>query len=221
MSRLQTPPVPAELDDTGNGSSYVLEDVSWSYYEQTLAKLQRQNSHVRVTYDDGRMELMTLSSNHERDKTLVARMVELYALEKDISINGVGSLTLKRKDRRKGVEADESYYVKTPVVPRLKGALDLKKYPPPDLAIEIDVSYSSLDRQPIYGAIGVPEVWRVVADEVVVMHRRSDGKYKRANKSLAFPKLSISDFNRFLLEGLDQPQHQVLRAFRDYLRQST
>ncbi len=213
LHRLPTAPSNAEP-----APFFTLDNVSWEFYEQTLEELDRQQSHVRVTYDDGRMELMTLTNRHEQTKKLVARLIELYAMERDIDIVGVGSVTLRRKEKRKGLKPDECYYVKTPA-PRLNVMrLNLKRYPPPDLGIEIDITRGSIERQPIYAVIGVPEVWRFDGEEVVVLHRRRDGTYKRANKSLSFPKLRMADVNRYIAMAAASSQSTAVRAFRDHLR---
>src|SRR5437660_1797185 len=82
----------------------LLEDVSWEFYEEFLEELDRLKRHLRVTYDDGRMEIMTLTNRHEQEKKLIARLVEIYAWVREIDITGAGSVTLKRP-KRKGLEA--------------------------------------------------------------------------------------------------------------------
>src|SRR5437868_6456941 len=53
---------------------FVFEDVTWEFYEQTLEQLQRAGQHVKVTFDNGRMEIMTTTSWHEGIKKTVARL---------------------------------------------------------------------------------------------------------------------------------------------------
>ncbi len=61
--------------------------------------------------------------------------------------------------------------------------------PPPDLAVEIDISSSWLDRLEIYATLKVPEVWRFVGEKLKVLVLAANGKYKERTKSLAFPAL--------------------------------
>jgi Uma2 family endonuclease len=163
------------------------------------------------------MEIMTLTNRHEQNKTLLGRLVETYALVRDLEVTGVGSVTLK-KPKRKGLEADESYYVQTPAPGVGVMRLDLKQYPPPDLGIEIDVTRSSIARQPIYASIGVPEVWRFDGDRVIFLQRKRDGKYRVVEHSQAFPELTSDDLNRFIAMANHMSQSAVVRAFRDWLR---
>lgn len=195
----------------------LLEGVSWELYEEFLEELDRAKRRVRVTYDDGRMELMTVTNRHEQNKKLLARLVEMYGFEMELDVTGVGSVTLK-KPRRKGLEPDECYYVQTPPPGIDVMALDLKQYPPPDLGIEIDISRSSIPRQPVYAFIAVPEVWRFDGERVSFLHRRNDGEYFVATSSLAFRKLTSDDINRFIGMSSRMSQSAVVRAFRDWLR---
>jgi Uma2 family endonuclease len=201
------------------GQHFVLDGVSWDYYDRTLRELERQHRHVRVTYDRGRLEFMTLTSLHEFIKKTMGRLVETLSVERGIPATGLGSLTCRREDLDRGLEPDECYYVATPPPPAEAQPIDLTVHPPPDLAIEVDISASSVPRQPIYGALGVPEVWRFDGQAVLFLRRQSDGRYVRADESLAFPGLTPQQFNRFLLMALPNRQFEAVVAFRDWLRQ--
>lgn len=195
-----------------------LDGVSWDLFEEFMEELDRNKRHLRITYDEGRLEIMPLTNRHEQNKKLLARLVEMYGFELELEVTGAGSVTLK-KLKRKALEPDECYYVQTPAPGIDVMALDLKKYPPPDLAIEIDITRSSIPRQPVYAFIAVPEVWRFNGERVIVLHRNPDGKYDEAPMSLAFPKLSGTDINRFLAMSNQMSQSAVIRAFRDWLRE--
>jgi Uma2 family endonuclease len=200
------------------GTRFLIEDVSWELYEHLLKDLDRSHRRLRVTYDDGRMELMVLTNLHEQGKKIVARLVETYALARRIEIVGVGSVTLKKKEKRQGLEPDECYYVQTPAPAMRVMQLNLKKYPPPDLGIEVDITRSSIPRQPIYATMKVPEVWRFDGERVTVLLRQANGKYKPAARSLAFPKLPIAELNRFISMALETSQHHAVFAFWDWLQ---
>ena len=55
-------------------------------------------------------------------------------------------------------------------------AIDLTLDPPPDLAIEIDMTSPSIPRLPIYCALGIPEVWRFDGETMVLL-ALVNGKY--------------------------------------------
>jgi Uma2 family endonuclease len=196
---------------------FVLEDVTWDYYDHTLREIEAAHQHVRVTYDDGRMELMVMGDEHERIKATIRRLLEQYALDMDIPITGLGSVTHRRKHLRKGVEPDECYYVLTPPPPMAR-TLDLEKYPPPDLAIEVDITSGSIPRQPIYAKLGVPEIWRFDGQNVHPMIRTPKGDYEENGTSRAFPKLPMDQFNHFLQMALETSQHEAVKAMSEWVR---
>ncbi len=199
---------------------FLFEGVSWAYYDHTLRELENAGRRaVRVTYDRGRMEIMTTGARHEQLKRIVGRLIETYAVERDIPITGIGSVTCRREDLDRGLEPDECYYVTSPPPPVEDLSLDLMAYAPPDLAIEVDATRSSIARQPIYAALGVPEVWRFDGRRVAVLHRHPDGRYEPAERSLAFPGLPMDQFNRFLAMALTAGQHEAARAMRDWAKQ--
>jgi Uma2 family endonuclease len=201
-----------------NNPAYVLEDVSWDFYERAVEEMENSGRHVRITYEDGRMEFMSPSDLHEELEGLIGRLIELYAIERDIPITGLGSVTCKRRDLRKGLEPDECYYVTTPRPPR--GDFDLKRYPPPDLAVEVEISRGVIPKQPIYAALGVPEIWRFDGQRIIVLRRQADGQYQTFTDSGVFPNLPIAEFNRFLALALSDENHPTARAFRDWLRKN-
>lgn len=210
------------LADPPAQQRFLFEGVSWAYYDQTLRELENAGRRaVRVTYDRGRMEIMTTGTRHEHIKTTLGRLIETYATERDIPITGAGSVTCRREDLDRGLEPDECYYVTSVPPPVEQILLDLTVDAPPDLAVEVEVTRSSIPRQPIYGALGVPEVWRFDGRRIAILHRRPDGQYEPAERSLAFPSLPIDRFNEFLAMALTIGQHDGVRAMRDWARQQT
>ena len=149
----------------------------------------------------------------------MGRLVDLWSVERTVPTTGLGSLTCRRKDLDRGLDPDECYYVATPPPPAEAEPLDLTAHPPPDLAIEVDVSSSSVPRQPIYAALGVPEVWRFDGKAVSFLHLQPDGRYTPAEQSLAFAGLTPEQLNRFVLMALPNRQFEAVIAFRDWLRQ--
>jgi len=194
----------------------VLYDVSWDFYERFLEEIGDRNIHL--TYDDGTLEIMTLSFEHESWKTIIGRLIEILSLELNIPIRSVGSVTSKRKDLRKGLEPDECYYVQHESQMRGTKKLDLPRDPPPDLAIEVDISYRAINRERIYAALGVPEVWRFDGQRLHCLHLTSAGQYEARETSLAFPFLRIADVQRFLKVDPNRGETAVMREFRDWVR---
>jgi Uma2 family endonuclease len=195
----------------------VLEDVSWEQYQDLLEKLGGRP--IRVTYDDGMMEIrMCLALEHEQPKKLVGRMVEMLAFLMDKPIASLGSTTFQRKDRKKGLEPDERYYFRDEAKMRGKKRLNLRKDPPPELVIEIDVTHRSIPREPICAALGVPELWRYDG-QVQCLHLKS-GEYVVRKMSLAFAFLEPARLSQFIDMVPPAGETAAMKAFVAWVRKS-
>ena len=101
---------------------------------------------------------------------------------------------------------------------RGKTEIDLRRDPPPDLALEIDVTHSSLDRLAIYAALGVPEVWRL-ENLHLVCYLLAGGMYATSAVSQAFPGLPVADLVPFLHLPEQMDDNAIVRQFRAWVRQ--
>ena len=195
----------------------VLYDVSWEAYECLLEAFG--DRRLRHSYDDGTLEIMSPLKRHDRVKKLVARLIEMAAYELDIEIQGIGSTTLRRSKQLKGLEPDECYYVAHEAEVRDKADYLPGRDPPPDLAVEIDVTSSSVDRMHIYANLGVPEVWRFRDEQLSFWRLQSTGKYVRSVRSRAFPRLTCQVLNEMLGQRFEQSENQIVRWLVAWLRQ--
>ena len=191
-------------------------------YEALLREVGDQN--LRLTYDSGELEIMSPIPEHESWKTLFGRMIEIISLEMNIPMWPLGSTTFKHKKLRKGLEPDECYYVANEAAVRWKKRLDLRRDPPPDLVVEIDITHRALDREKIYAAMGVPEIWRFDGRRLAWLHLEppaaGKGKprvYREADKSLAFPFLRPADLMKFLKKLPNAELTSLMRSFRDWV----
>lgn len=194
----------------------ILHGIRWATYERMLRDLD--GGRVRLTYDSGTLEIMPLSPRHEVYKRRIGRMIEAMTLELDVPILSAGSTTWRRRRLRKGLEPDECYWVQHERDVRGKLDIDLRFDPPPDLAVEVDVTTSSMDRMAIYGALGIGEVWRwdeqylrvLVLDDAERRHRERPG-------SRCFPWLPIAEFAAFLRQPADEGETRWMRGFVDWV----
>jgi Uma2 family endonuclease len=193
-----------------------LDGISWEFYERLLEELN--DRPLKVTFDNGSLEIMAPLPPHDIWKKRVAMLVECMAIELDIDIRPLGSTTFKREDLEKGFEPDECYYIQHADVIGNKQELDLTIDPPPDLSVEVDITSWSIPRQPIYAALGIPELWRFENRRLTVLHLDAAGQYVRATSSLAFPFLPMAEFEKFLLRLEHESQTKVLREFRDWVK---
>lgn len=161
---------------------------------------------------------MTLSHGHERCSSLLGRFVEVTTEELNMPMQSGGSTTFGREELERGLEPDRCYYLENEPLVRDKDEIDLETDPPPDLAIEVDVSRSSLDRMGIYAAIRVPEVWRFDGETLRVFRLNKRGKYAEAARSQHFPFLPLSEVAQFLQRRTEMDETSLVRSFRRWVR---
>lgn len=196
----------------------LLRNVSWETYERLLAE-SIDSVGTRFTYDEGELEIMVVSIAHENPNRTLAMLVEIVAEETDRDLHRAGSTTFKRKDLAKGFEPDSCFYIGHAEQARGREELDLVTDPPPDLVIEVDITRSSLNRFPIFAALGVPEVWRF-DDARVTMYRLERGRYFEIETSLALPPLTASQSTVFLDESRREKSTVWVRRVREWVRSS-
>lgn len=211
-----SPPVRDEAQDPEG--RFVLRNVDWDLYETLLHRLDGQP--IRLTYDRGVLELMSPSEAHEEFSKILGRMVETITEELRIPCVGMGSTTWRRQMRSRGLEADECYYLRN--LPRVAGkrkAIDLNSDPPPDLAIEIEVSRSATSRMGIYAGLGVPEVWRFDGESLTIEILGPSGDYESSASSACFPFLGASELVPWIKDAEDSDDHSAwIRRFREWVR---
>lgn len=191
---------------------FVIRDADWHTYQSLLAALG--DRPIRVTYDRGVLELMSPSNVHERLKKLIDRLLQALSEELRVPIRSQGSTTFGRELLDRGLEPDECYFIENDPVVRGRDDIDLAVDPPPDLAIEIDITSSSLNRIDIYAALGVPEVWRYDGDRLVIHSLRSDGGYEIITRSRAFPQIPAAEIERQLDRRNETDELTWLNQFR-------
>lgn len=194
----------------------LLAGVDWRTYGRMLRVFDKR--HLRLTYDRGALEIMTLSPEHECYKKLLGRMVETLTEELSLPVASFGSMTCRRRRKQRGLEPDDCYWIASE--PQIHGRvhIDLRTDPPPDLALEIDITHSSLDRMAIYAALRVPEVWRFDGQNVSFHVLGPDGRYVAVDRSLAFPNLTAADVTQFLFLRQQMDDNAVIRQFRAWVR---
>ncbi|HXG64518.1 MAG TPA: Uma2 family endonuclease [Blastocatellia bacterium] len=175
----------------------ILRGVSWETYKRLLAEHQEKSS-THFTYDRGELEIMVLSPKHEKPNRILALLVEFWALVSDMDVENLGSTTFTRQDLARGFEPDTCFYIANAEQIRGKDEIDLTADPPPDLVIEIDITSPSLDKLPIFAAVGVPEVWRYDGREVSIL-KLDAGSYQAQAESLVLPGLTKEFIAQFIL----------------------
>ena len=197
-----------------NEQHFLLEDVDWRFYEMLLGQVG--DRHVFITYDLGRLELMSPSWRHDTRSRLLGLLVTLVADALNVPIKGGGSTTFRRENSEAGLEPDQCFYIRN--IDRISGKdeIDLSQDPPPDLAIEVEISRRLLQRQGIYERLGVPELWRDDGRRIRVYLLGRDGKYRQSARSLSFPSLPVNKLGDLMEMSRTLDDTAWVRAVRDW-----
>lgn len=190
-----------EVVSTDVDRRFLLSPVTWDQYVK-LRELLDELPGVRMTYLEGQLELMSPSLTHEYIKKMVARLVEIYALERDVDLNGYGQMTFKKKAKKRGVEPDECWCI---------GSMRRNT---PHIAFEVEMTRGALDKLSVYAGLGVPELWFWRDGKIHLLRLRGTG-YVARETSRYLPGLDLAEVAGFIGS---ESQTAAVRAFRDRLR---
>jgi Uma2 family endonuclease len=197
-------------------SRFVIYGLDWKGYDILLDLLGDQPG-IHLAHDRGSVELMKGSQDHEQFGSLLGRVIDILTEELYLPCICVGQMTWRREILDRGLEADDCFYLAN--ASRVLGKkIDLSVDPPPDLAIEVEISRSALDRMGIYAALRVPEIWRYDGETLRVELLQPDGTYAASETSLAFPFLPLADVVRFLQQAESMDHGEWRRQFRGWVR---
>jgi Uma2 family endonuclease len=198
------------------GQQVLMRDVSWEMYEAIAADLTQRRG-TRINYSQGMLEIMAPLPEHEDDKVIIADLVKIILEELDIEFRNLGSTTFKNQAMKQAVEADDCFYIKNEAAIRGKKRIDLRIDPPPDLAIEIDITART--RFNNYEVLKVPELWRFNGStlEIDVLQNET---YRTSEFSPNFPKIPlIQAIPEYLERSKQVGRNQTMRAFRTWIKE--
>ncbi|MBG1260690.1 Uma2 family endonuclease [Nostoc commune] len=198
------------------GHQLLIKDVSWSAYKRILAELG-DNRSSRIGYSQGMLEIMAPLPEHEVAKVIIGDLIKVLLEELDQEFWSLGSTTFDKESMDAGVEPDDCFYIQNEAKIRGKDRINLETDPPPDLAIEIDIT--SRTRFNNYQALRVPELWRWNGSNLEI-NILVDGKYIESNTSSIFPNLLIHQvIPEYLMLSKTNGRNATMKAFRAWIRQ--
>ncbi|WP_341531224.1 Uma2 family endonuclease [Nostoc sp. UHCC 0302] len=198
------------------GQRVLLQDVTWEELETILEDLGEHRA-ARIAYNRGILEIMAPLPEHEDDKEIISDLVKALLEELDIEFRCLGSTTFKNQAMAQGIEPDQCFYIKNEFKVRGKKRLDLTVDPPPDLALEIDIT--SRTHPNIYEALKVPELWRFEKSKLQI-NILQNGSYIESQESLNFPKLPLIEaIPLYLEQSRSAGRNTTLKAFRLWVQQ--
>jgi Uma2 family endonuclease len=192
--------------------SILLHDVPWEIYRSLRSA--ESNRHLRMTYDTGALELMSPSRKHAKISTFLAALISEWAVRHAIEMEFGGDTTFEREDLSRGLEPDHCYWIARQAAVRGRDEIDLAVDPPPDLALEIEVSRPALPKLPIYQALGVPEVWRWREERLEILVLGASGEYSAQPASTALPGFPARLAEKLIGQRAQASDTALLRQFR-------
>ena len=198
------------------GNQLLLQNVSWQMFENILDELGEHRA-ARLSYSEGMLEIMNPLLEHETDKGIIGDLVKVILEELNIEFLNAGSTTLKNEKMAQGVEPDECFYIQNETAIRGKKQIDLSVDPPPDLAIEIDITSRTFFNN--YEILGVPELWRYNGRSLQI-NILQDGKYIQVNHSPNFPKMPLLEIiPQYVEQSKTIGRNATMRAFRSWVKE--
>ncbi len=193
-----------------------IQGVSYKFYKQFCDEIGEQP--IRLSYNEGCLEIMITKSPHEFFKKMLAKLVEATIFEMGVPVRSGGAMTFQRDDLEKGFEPDECWWIANESAVRKITDVDFTKNPPPDLAIEVEMSHSLAKRIAIYAAMGIAEVWRFNGQRLRFCVLSADRTYLESGHSQSFPFLRPDDLLPYLNLPDDTDETTRLRSYVNWLR---
>ena len=197
------------------GSHLLIPNVTWEQYEDLLEELGEERRVPRINYCNGILELMSPLPAHERPHRIISDVIKLLLDAQGREWEDFGSTTFK-KLKQAGLEPDTCFYIQNASRVRDLLRMDMTQDPPPDLAIEADVtSKTTLEA---YAALQVPEVW-IYDHNKLKIHLLQNGEYQESDVSLTFPEVTIAAMiPQLVQQAFQEGTSKMLRNLRNSIQ---
>ncbi|MGI0493458.1 Uma2 family endonuclease [Alkalinema pantanalense CENA528] len=193
------------------GERLLLRDIDWTEFETILLDLGDRRTS-RIAYYQGLLEVMAPSPEQESYQDCLGDGVKILLIEWEIMAYPLGSTTLSKRSLGTGIEPDQCFYITNAIAVQGRKRLDLEVDPPPDLAIEIDVT--SRTHLEIYAALGVQEVWRFSQSQLKI-NQLQNGAYQVCPESQFFPGRELaSQITNFIQQAQTDSWNAAYKTFR-------
>jgi Uma2 family endonuclease len=195
----------------------VLSGISWNTYRQLRQECDRL--HLKMTFDQGTLEIMPPLPDHAVVTRFIDLMIGVLCDELGIKVSGYRDTTWYREAIDRGLEADDCYYIQNAAIADARGTgINLLNDPPPDLAIETDFTRSSIDKESVYAALAVPELWRWDNGTLTIRLLSSNGRYEDSPVSRALPMLPPKIVVEFVQRRMREGESATKQTFRQWVQ---
>ncbi|MBE9062731.1 Uma2 family endonuclease [cf. Phormidesmis sp. LEGE 11477] len=192
-----------------------LRGLTWAQYQQILDALP-QTRASRLTYSLGTLEITMPLEDHEQASEFIAAFIKIVARGLNLKWKTMGSTTLDREDLNRGSEPDKAFYIQK--WGKVAGhSVDLKRDPPADLVVAVDITHTDIDKNRLYAAMGVPELWRFDG-HFLRIYVLENNAYLEVEQSPVFPVVEKQALYNFL-DHAKQDESEAEDRLRDWIQQ--
>jgi Uma2 family endonuclease len=195
-----------------------LRDLKWSDFE-TMVAIKGDRGRPRLIYSQGSLTLVSPSQAHEEGIDRIDTLIKEVCVGLRIPYHAIRQTLLRRQDLDRGIEGDGTYYIANEGAIR-NCRIDLNASPPPDLAVETEISHPAAHALLVWQHLGVPEVWVYNGIERTFSIRILDdrGRDVESPVSRAFPFLKAEEILAWIVEKKDESQTDWQIRLRDWVR---
>lgn len=212
-------PHQGESYDDISEMAVTLDDLSWEDFSKFVT-LIGDRSGPRIRYQQGSLTLVSPSQPHERCADRLDHVVKTVCMELRIVYQATGSTLMRRDDLEHGIMGDKTYYIAHEPQVRGKVEVDLNVDPPPDLAIEVEITNPAAGAIATWQNLGAPELWVYYGRRgaLSILHLNDQGRYVEATSSRAFPFLTTAEVRDWVAQELPEPGGEWERRFSEWVR---
>ncbi|MEO1131963.1 MAG: Uma2 family endonuclease [Cyanobacteria bacterium J06639_1] len=210
------PTLTRDTIDLAPGTEIILRQQTWDDYEQLLEQ-RRDKAGLRIEFNGRSEEIRIMSPlpEHAKHSSSIASSIRSLLKNQELDWDEYHPLTLKCF-KQQGLEPDFCFYVQNREAVLGLYRIELDVSPPPDLAVEIDVT--SLTEITHYKPIGVPEVW-IYRNNSLFIYLFDGSTYQESDRSLLFPDFDVKTLiPEYVDRAWTKGSSVALREFESYLR---
>ena len=194
----------------------IFHKLTWDDY-LNLSEQVGETHRLRLSFNEGTLKVMSLSPTHEKYVAFINRLMSQLSFRLRLDILFFGSATMRKQKAQKGNEPDACFYVQNAPAIGHRIELDFTVDPPPDVVVEVDIHNDSTGNDPIYAALGVPEIWRYDGQTMHVLHLHNE-TYEAATASRALPLLTAAILTEYLERLRRDGEFAAILAFDEWLQ---
>lgn len=198
------------------GDELILRFRTWEDYEELLSR-REDKAGLRIRYSSKTQEIRIMSPlpRHGKNSDLLADLVKALLRHECRDWDAFTPITLKRINQQ-GIEPDYCFYIDNRAAILGKERIDLETDPPPDLAIEIDLTCAT--RPEDYQAIAPLELW-IYRQSQLSIYQFDSQQYRESQISRWFPDFDIKTLMpQYCDRGWQMGSSVALREFEEALR---